>query len=297
MSNRAEILTPPGRLVRGSLYDGQTTDAENKPLVYKTGVNAGQPRVDFYFAVAIPKETGKQWWESEWGAAIKEVAEKGFPGGQSQHPSFAWKIIDGDSDVPNKAGRKPCEFEGYRGHWVLNFSSGFAPNVYTENGDKQLTEKDAVKPGDWIEVYGFVTDNESQQQPGVYLNHSMINFVGYGERITLGKDPKAVGFGKHGKPAQASTTPPASSFNPATTPPAQTTGAPQPATTTPAAAPTATPEPHPGIMNPPASAPAAPSPAAPVRQMTEKANGLSYEAYIQSGWNDEQLIQHGMMVA
>ena len=31
MSNREELLTPVGRLVQGSLYEGQTTDARESP--------------------------------------------------------------------------------------------------------------------------------------------------------------------------------------------------------------------------------------------------------------------------
>ena len=36
MSNRTDLLTPVGRLVQGSLYEAQTTDAEKRPLTYKT---------------------------------------------------------------------------------------------------------------------------------------------------------------------------------------------------------------------------------------------------------------------
>jgi hypothetical protein len=54
-----------------------------------------------------------------------------------------------------------------------------------------------------------------------------------------------------------------------------------------------------GAPQAPASAPAAtatPPPAAPKHQMTDKANGLTREQYHATGWSDEQLIQHGMMV-
>jgi len=70
MANAAvNITSPVGRLVAGSLYDAQDKDAEGKPLVIKNGPNAGQQRVDFFFAVAIPKESGHTHWaQTDWGA-------------------------------------------------------------------------------------------------------------------------------------------------------------------------------------------------------------------------------------
>lgn len=39
-----------------------------------------------------------------------------------------------------------------------------------------------------------------------------------------------------------------------------------------------------------------PPPAAPTLQMTAAANGVTYEAYKQAGWTDDQLIQHGLAI-
>jgi len=41
MSQAQAITTPVGRLVRGSLYKVNTTDAEGEPLVTKHGTNKG----------------------------------------------------------------------------------------------------------------------------------------------------------------------------------------------------------------------------------------------------------------
>ena len=214
MSNREDILTPVGRLVQGSLYDGQTTDAENRPLVYKTGPSMGQPRKDFYFALAIAKGAEKHWSETEWGAIIYRVGHVGFPNGQTRLPTFAWKIIDGDSDMPNKMGRLPRDREGYPGHWVLNFSCGFAPGIFNADGTQPITEPYHINLGDYIQVFGSVSDNGALQQPGVYLNHSMVAFAGFGKRISTGADPKAVGFGQSPLPVGASATPLEQGFNP-----------------------------------------------------------------------------------
>lgn len=284
MSNREDLLTPVGRLVQGSLYNGQTTNAENKPLEYKTGPNAGQPRVDFYFAIAIAKGTERHWSETTWGQKIWKIGHAGFPNGQTNSPTFAWKVIDGDSAIPNKVGKKPCDREGYPGHWVLNFSSGFAPAIYNADGTQQMLEPNAVNLGDYIQVFGSVADNGSQQQPGVYLNHSMVAFAGFGTRIVVGADPKSVGFGQSPLPAGVSLTPLASGFNPA--PSASAT--PTPAYTPPPVVP------HTAILTPPAPAPVPPP--APMRNMTAAAQGASYEQMIAAGWNDALLIQHGMML-
>lgn len=293
MSNRVDLLTPVGRLVQGSLYEAQTTDAENKPLVYKSGPNAGQPRVEFYFAVAIPKGPEKHWAETEWGKKIWEVGHKGFPQGQANSPTFAWKIKDGDSTVPNRVGKKPCDQEGFSGHWVLSFSSGFAPGIYNSDGTQQMLEPNAVNLGDYIQVFGSVADNESQQQPGVYLNHSMVALAGYGKRIFTGADPKAVGFGNAPLPAGASATPISQGFNPA--PPAAPVNSAPHVYTPPPVAPAPV-VPHTAILTPP-PVPAAPPvpPQAPVRVMTALAQGASYEQLINAGWTDALLIQHGMM--
>jgi len=287
MSNREELLTPVGRLVQGSLYTGQTTDAENRPLVYKTGPNAGQPRVDFYFALAIPKGTERHWAETVWGAKIWAVGHAGFPNGQADSPAFAWKITDGDSAIPNRKGNKPCDREGYPGNWVLSFSSGFAPTIYNENGTEQLLQPNHVKLGDYIQVYGSVADNESQQQPGVFLNHQMVAFAAYGKRIVAGADPKAVGFGNSALPAGASATPLDGSFNPgsvATPAPLLNTPPPPAYMAPPASTSAPVPPPYPGILTPPA---------APTHVLTAKAGGASYEQLIGAGWTHALLIQHG----
>ena len=64
------ILLPVGRLVEGSLYRAQTTDMDGKPLTFKNGPNAGQPRKNWFFAVAIPKGVEGDWRQTSWGKQI-----------------------------------------------------------------------------------------------------------------------------------------------------------------------------------------------------------------------------------
>jgi hypothetical protein len=310
---KVNITSPVGRIVMGSLYDPNTTDAEGKPLVIKTGPNAGQPRVNYFFALAIPKGTEQHWAHTAWGQQIWNVGNQAFPNA-AQSPAFAWKIEDGDSQIPNKKGRKPCENEGWPGNWILKLSGGYAPKVYQQEGSGyvQVMQKDFCKPGYFVEVAFSVDGNGSQSQPGVYLNHSMVCFRAYGPEISFGPDVASAGFGAAPLPAGASMTPPAGAV-PLPQAPAVPAGIPQvpgvaPAPLVPAGSvPTpsdpaqAAPAPIPVIPNPafvqvPPPAPA-PVPAAPIRQMTAAANGMSYEAYVAAGWSDAQLVQNGLMLA
>jgi len=337
MAQKVNITSPVGRIVMGSLYDPSTTDAEGKPLVVKTGPNAGQPRVNYFFALAIPKGAEPHWAHTPWGQQIWNVGNQAFPNA-AQSPAFAWKIEDGDSQIPNKKGRKPCENEGWRGHWILKFSGGFAPKVYQQEGAGyvQVMQKDFCKPGYFVEVAFSVDGNGSQSQPGVYINHSMVCFRAYGPEISFGPDVASAGFGQSALPAGASMTPPAGAIPMPQAPAAAPVGyAPPPvpglmpsaASTMPLppglpVAPAPLPQggsvpmpyapvpgapapipvtPNPGFVQvpPPAPAPMAPPPApvAPVRQMTAAAQGVTYEAYVAAGWSDAQLVQNGLMLA
>jgi len=315
---KVNITSPVGRIVMGSLYDPSTTDAEGKPLVVKTGPNAGQPRVNYFFALAIQKDTEPHWAHTSWGQQIWAVGNQAHPNA-AQSPAFAWKIEDGDSQIPNKKGRKPCDNEGWRGHWILKFSGGFAPKVYQQEGSGyvQVMQKDFCKPGFFVEVAFSVDGNGSTSQPGVYLNHSMVCFRAYGQEIQFGPDVSSAGFGQSALPAGASMTPPAGAIPmPQALAPVGYTPPPVPGMPAGAPALPGVPVVAPGMPGVPVVAPGMPGvpipgtpnpsfvqvppPAtsvAPVRQMTAAANGATYEAYIAAGWNDAQLVANGLMVA
>lgn len=313
------IVFPRSRIVRGDLYKPQDKDAEGNPLVAKNGPNKGQPRVDFFFAIAIPKGPEQGWWQTAWGQIIMQVGAAAFPQAY-QAAAFSWKVTDGDSAIPNKKGKKPCDNLGYPGHWVINLSSGFAPKVYTDGGERALPELNAVKPGYWVEVAGTVDGNGSTSQPGVYLNHSMVNFLQADTVIPMGPDATAVGFSKGGgmppgvvpgaAPAAFGAAPvPLGMPGPAAAPLAPMAAAAMPMAmgmpaaavpgmaampSMPGMAPVAV-APNFGALMPPAGAPVVM--AAPVRQMTAKAQGNTYEQLIANGWTDAVLIQHGLMLA
>lgn len=297
-----KFTTPVGRIVMGDLYKPNTTDAEGKPLIVKNGTNQGQPRTNYFFALAIPKGTERAWHETPWGQQIAGVGYAAFPQA-AQSPSFAWKIEDGDSQVPNKRGRKPCDNEGWPGHWILKFSGGYAPKVYRQDGAGvvQVTEAGYVKPGYFVQVAASADGNGSQSQPGIYLNHQMVCFRAYGDEIVFGMRPEEAGFGAAPLPAGASMTPTALTVPmPAAAPaapiqvtPTQVTPnpgflqVPLPPQTVPAVPVVPTPPPSPVVI------PASPSSGP---RMTEKAAGASYQAFVAGGWTDAALIAGGYML-
>lgn len=312
-SPKTDITFPPGRLVQGSLYKGRTTDSKGVPLVYKSGDRKGQPQTQYYFAVAIAKEPGHTHWsQTAWGQQVLQVGAAGYPQGY-QHPTFSWKIEDGDSRVPNKNGKIPAEQEGFSGHWVVKFAStAQPPRIFQRDASGRpvdLVTPDAVKLGYFVQVGGNVSDNKPSESPGVYVNYSGVLFLSVGAEIYSGPDANAM-FGTTAGPLPAGAL--ATPLGVAALPATGTPGVP--------AAPLVV-QPHAGFLAAPvlgaavAPALAAPAlgaalpvppvvpvpgvpaaPAAPVKQMTAKAIGATYEAFVGQGWTDAMLIQQGYML-
>lgn len=292
-SKTVTTLSPVGRIVQGHPLDAQTKDADGNPLVYKSGPNAGQPRVDYFFSLAVSKQNPDL---ARFVQAIKEKGAADFPGGEHNAPTFSWKMIDGDG-VDNK-GKPFSAREGFAGHVVFRFSGGYAPEVYTKGGGTQITAKDGIKCGDFVRVQCSFRGNGSTQRPGVYLNHNMVEVWGYGDEIRHRPDAATV-FG--GQDAGKAWTPdgmsdaPTVGTAPATAP---ATPVPTPAPAQPAPAPTPAPA-HDFVQNaagapPPPSAPTPPpAKAEPILEPTAKCNGASLDAFRAQGWSDDQLVEHG----
>lgn len=269
MSSENEVLFPVGRLVAGSMSSGRTEDYYGKPLTNKDGSAA----TDYSFGVAYAKHAGFDWRQEPWGQRLVGIATAAFPQGQPLNPAFAWKTHDGDSQIPNKKGHKPCENEGWPGHWIVFFSSRYAPKTLTANGVGSV-DAASVKPGHYVEVLGDIRGNGSTESPGVYVNHVFVAHSAPGIEIQLSKlpDPSTVGFGKASLPAGAGAIP-------------ESRLAPAPAgTAPPMPVPVA---PHAAILAPPP----------PLHVMLPKASGVTYEAFLAQGWTDALLVEHGMMQA
>lgn len=234
MSNEiTNFLTPVGRLVQGDVFTGKNTDQQGQPLVYKTGAMAGQPRTDYFFALAIAKNDPGL---AEFMKVITDQAGQDFPhlkgaSGTIDFPGFSWKYKDGDDTTPDVNGRRNCDREGFPGHYVFSFSGSNAPGVHKRDQSGNIVpivNPEELKKGYYIQVFGSVKGNGQSQKPGVYLNHSMVLLCGYGEEIVSGPDANTV-FGNAPVaplPQGASATPLAAM--PAAAAPASVNAAPQP---------------------------------------------------------------------
>ena len=292
-----DLLLPVGRMVFGDVNKGrQRTDSKTGAL--RTNQD-GTPMLDFTAGVAIRKAGETHWSQTAWGQVIHQHGQKEWPNGQWQHRDFSWKIIDGDSQEVNKKGKRPCDQEGYAGHWIVVCSNGQAPQLTDRMGKQALTDRSPVVPGRYVQPFVSIAGNESQDSPGVYLNLKILAYSAWGEEIVSSNapDPSTVGFGQGALPPGASEIPMGQAVGtPAAAAPAPST----PASAAPAPIPHAV-APAAGFSNGPAVAPppaAAPAPIAPppqpVKRMTPKAT-TTYEAYVAAGWTDEVMIQHGIL--
>lgn len=297
----SEIMFPVGRMVGGgSLYKMfAVTDKNGAPKLNKDG----SPQMKCNFGVAIPKDPAfPHWSQTPWGQKVAAVAQAGFPNGEFNHPSFAWKIIDGDSKVPNKKGNVPANQTAYPGSWVIWFSQSWLPKLCNADGSQVLTQEDAIVPGYYVQVLADVKDNKPSESPGVYMNPSAVALAGYAEKIAGSGEVNTAtaGFGGQPLPAGASAAPIGQMSAPA--PVALSIpglAMPAPVAAAPAPAPVAV-APNTAYMAAPApvvpAVPAAPAaPAVPVAPRTVSKDGQSalYDDMIKQGWTDALMAQHG----
>ena len=276
-----ELTLPVGRMIGGSLYK-----------LYPLKDNQGNPRVDrngnpleqISFGVAIPKAGETHWNQTVWGKQIYDAAVAAWPNGEYNQPSFSWKITDGDSDIPNKNMKKPCDQEGYPGNWVLWFSQGWVPTVCNADGSQLLTEENAIQAGYYIQVLMEFASNNARpgNTAGMYLNPKAVALTAYGEIIqgTASVDTTTAGFGGQTLPEGASLTPVGQMSPP-----------PQPGAPTAPQAPVQTPPPQPDFAAGPP-----PQPTAPPIQVTAMAGGQTWEQLQAAGWTVETARANGMIV-
>lgn len=190
---RLEILTPVGRLVQGHPMEKQDKDHLGQPLTTR----AGEPAVRYFVAVAIAKNDPA--WPALW-ATLNQAARGGFPTlfdaqGNCLSRDFAWKVADGDATTVSRPGEKPnASKEGFAGHWILKFSSGFPIKTFYAGRyapHEQLQDEKLIKRGYYVRVFGSVQGNNNSQKPGIYVNPSMLELVALGEEIVSGPDAAA----------------------------------------------------------------------------------------------------------
>jgi hypothetical protein len=276
MTRQENILTPKGRLVRGDLYTMYPRDRNNK-----------EGKKEYWFLLAIPKNGETHWNQTAWGKLMWEMGVLSFSKAAAENPNFSWKITDGDSTAPNNNGTRPCDLEGHAGHWVLRFASGYPIQLWNYDGSQPLEHvtEEPIYLGDYIQVYGNIKGNDSKQSPGLYVTPTMVSLQERGERIIIAASAAEVGFGQDPTTTATTLAPNPSVFsNPtvATTVHTRTdfvTGAPPVVTTN-------APPPYPQILTGPE----------PVRIMTPKAAGYTYDQWRAMGYTDEMLVQQGIML-
>ncbi len=329
---KERFTTPVMRFVQGDVDTAQDKDANGQLRVVKTGPNAGQPSPQYFVAGAIAKSDPA--WPAFWAALCAKAAAD-FPNlfpqgptGPCVHPSFAFKVIDGDS--VDTSGKLWSTREGFAGHWVVRFGSGYAPRCFHAGryaANEQIQEKGAIKRGYFIRISGTVEGNNNAQKPGLYLNLDMVELAAYGPEIVSGPDAgEAFGGGPAALPAGATMTPPTPTAGPgpgapplpgATAPVVPVAPVAGPGTSPPPIAGPGAPPAYDGYMGgnatlppapgapvaalpattpaalPPPVAPLAPiaSPSSPV--MLPAAGQTPYAAYIAAGWTDDTLRAHG----
>ena len=187
-----------GRLVGGHpmVRTVVTDDKTNLPKFQQDGVTK---RMSSYIAVAIPKIAGVPWQQTDWGQVIVREAQESWNLGESLHPTFAWKVTDGDSTIPKKPfggkpGRIPAQCEGYPGHWVIGCSTELGIKCYHVGKyapHEEIQNKDEIKCGDYCRALISVKSNKPSQSPGVYINPTLFELSRAGQRIVTGDGPDA----------------------------------------------------------------------------------------------------------
>lgn len=184
-----DFATPVGRLVQGSVLElNVPKDKAGKPKLKKGTNELASPEA--FIAVAFQKTQAAWWLEPDpFWALVYNTARQTMPTcfdaqGNCTIPRFAWKIVDGDGRDDN--GRPNSEKEGHAGHWVVKFKSNFAPKLI-HNG-VYIDDKNYVKRGYFVRVFGSCASNAPSETPGLYMNQNGVELVAYGHEIKSGPD-------------------------------------------------------------------------------------------------------------
>ena len=200
-----EFTTPVGRMVYGSVFNGSDKDYKTgQPRLIKSGPNAGKPAMQWSFGVAYPKMLANGMPNEEFNVFFRtviDIARTGYPqffNGPIDpftgkpgctNPSLTFKIKDGDGF--DKNGKPNNAKEGYAGHWVVSFSSMYAPRCFDIGKfapEQQIHDQTRIKPGYFVAVSGEVKPNTGSETPGVYMNGNLVCLVGSGPEIVKGAD-------------------------------------------------------------------------------------------------------------
>lgn len=249
MANRLDLISPPGRIVAGSVSKPNPLDMHGKP----------RTKPQYFFALAVPKTDLAigPLMQQMFHFASQQYAQ--FPDvlrrinlGLAPGSQFAWKIKDGDSAAQPSATAKPLkDRDGHAGCWIISFSTTIAPKAVDRAN--QLINPEELKTGYYADVAFSVSANaKTDHTAGLYINANFVRLLGYGAEIVAGPSAEQR-FGTAPAPQMGSATPLAPG------------GMPPGGATAPATVPREAPAPVGGFPTAaPASAPAVPAGAMPV---------------------------------
>lgn len=309
---KADFITPTGRIVQGDPFEPQTKNMQGQPLM----TMSGQPTQRYFIAVAFKKDDPAF---APFYSIIDQVARGSWPSLNIAPPwdpacRFSWKVMDGDGVDDN--GKPNANKEGFAGHWVVKFSSSFAPRCFHAGHyapHEQIQDPKAIQRGYYVRVAGTVEGNSNQQKPGVYVNLSMVELVlarpdllittgpdastvfgGSAPALPAGLPPAPAGLpGMPGGAAvpsvptlpQSLPLPGAAAVMPSSLPPTSSVPDPAgPATTSPSSVPVVPVVPNPAILTPPVAA---------GPRMTAKAGGATFDQFVAQGWTLDAMRAQG----
>lgn len=201
-------------------------------------------------------------------AKHKELIDFYYNGTFPQNQNWGG-LIDGATDPTYKKD------EYFHDKWVLSASQGDDRKVEVVDQNRNpIIDKSQFYSGcfgvAFINFFHF-----DGGKGGISCSLHSVMKLEDGEHLGGGPRSGVDAYAAAGYGSNAGTPPPTTAATQSAPPQGQT--APPPATQTP----------------PPPAAPAAP----PAKVMTPKANGTPYQAYVDAGWTDEQLIAEGLLSA
>lgn len=183
--NPQDVITPSGRIVQGDCFKPKTKDAKGNPLIDKQGV----PYVEYFTALAIPKNDPE--WPALWALISAPVRAK-WPhyfdaqGNPVPNVQFSFKVRDGDA--PENVAK-----EGFAGCWVIGVRSRQPPSCGSKMSGAwvELVTQDSITRGSFARVCIGIKCNDTDTNPGVYLNWYSLEVTGYGPVIAGGPDAES----------------------------------------------------------------------------------------------------------
>ena len=194
MGDRVDFTTPKGRLIFGDPWKMERLDYEGNVKTVKSGPNAGQERPEYVLGLAILKSDPDV---EVFRTAIHTVGQRDYPdvfdGALGIKPglAFALKYVDGDSQIPNQEGNKPCEKPNFPGCYVFTFKTARPLKKVTTGGLAEILDPEQLRTGDWVRIAGKMVGNgQTGRTAGIYLNPETVEFQHRGDSITGATDPK-----------------------------------------------------------------------------------------------------------